>query len=61
MEMTWKTMIITANVGPRLRSPSAGGLRDGVDPSVLIVCRGPMIVLEEDNNRLKGCSVGRDF
>ena len=37
VEMTWKTMIITANVGPRLRSPSAGGLRDGIDPSVLIV------------------------
>ena len=39
MAMTWKTMMITANVGPRLRSPPAGGLRDGIDPSVLIVQR----------------------
>ena len=61
MEIAWKTMIMTANGGPRLRSPSAGGLRDGVDPSVLIVCRGPMSVLEEDNIRFNGCSVGRKF
>ena len=54
-------MIIAANVGPRLRSPSAGGLRDGVDPSVLIVQRGRMTVLGEDDIRFNGCCVGRGF